>query len=65
MQDHARVNEATELDKSMNDGKEIIEKLEDFFDHPMTNPLNYPNSFKYYVMIYQYHKKNEIREGHK
>ena len=46
-------------------GKEIIEKLEDFFGYPMASPLHYPDSFRYYVMIYQYHKKNEIREGHK
>ena len=46
--------------------KEILKKLEDFFGCPMPNPLNYPNSFKYYVMVYHYHnKKNEIREGHK
>jgi hypothetical protein len=50
----------------MDDGKEIIEKLEDYFGHPMPSPLNFPNSFRYYVMIYQYYnKKNEIREGHK
>ena len=53
-------------DDSSDDGEEIIEKLEAFFNYPMPNPLNYPNSFKYYVMVYHYHnKKNEIREGHK
>ena len=63
MQGHAKADEVTELGKSM---KEILKKLEDFFGHPMPNPLNYPNSFKYYVMVYRYHnKKNEIREGHK
>ena len=46
--------------------KEILKKLEDFFGCPMPNPLNYPNSFKYYMMVYHYHnKKTEIREDHK
>ena len=45
------------------DGKEIIKKLEDYFDHPMPSPLNYPNSFKYYIRLYRYkNKKSEIHK---
>ena len=47
-------------------GKDIIKELEDYFGYPMPDPLNYPNSFKYYVQVYHYkNKKNEILEDHK
>jgi len=35
-------------------GEEIMKKLESYFDQPLPNPSNYPNSFKYYIKIYRY-----------
>ena len=40
------------------DGQEIIEKLEKYFGADrLPDPLNYPNSFKYYVRMYNYLKE--------
>jgi len=38
-------------------GKEIMEKLEAYFGHPLPSPLNYPKSFGYYVRLYNYRHK--------
>ena len=41
----------------MNDGQEIVKKLEAYFDQPLPDPSNYPNSFKYYIRVYRYNSK--------
>ena len=41
---------------SMN-GQEIVKKLEAYFDQPLPDPSNYPNSFKYYIRVYRYNSK--------
>ena len=38
-------------------GKAIIKKLESYFDQPLPDPSNYPNSFKHYIRVYRYFTK--------
>jgi hypothetical protein len=39
---------------------EIIQALETHFKIEMPSPINYPNSFMYYLNIYRMYKKNEL-----
>ena len=40
--------------------EEIIQTLETHFKIEMPSPINYPNSFMYYLNIYRMYKKNEL-----
>ena len=40
--------------------EEIIQALETHFKIEMPSPINYPNSFMYYLNIYRMYKKNEL-----
>jgi len=43
---------------TLSETRKLVDKLEDFFEIEMPSPVNYPESFKYYLRLYRFYNSS-------